>query len=137
LILADSNLLSETSKQDPDRKVVGWIAARLSQLYIPTPALSELRYGCEKLPQSKKRSKLETWLGDLMIQLEDRILPFDRDAAEVHGTLRARLRAMGKPCPPTDSYIAAMALSYDCPVATRNVEDFQWTGVVILNPWEA
>ena len=136
MILADSNLLSETSKQEPDRRVVRWIAARLSQLYLPTPALSELRYGCEKLPRSKKRTELENWLGDLLIQLEDRILPFDRHAAEAHGALRARSKAIGKPCPPTDSYIAAMALSLDCPVATRNVEEFRWTGVSILNPWE-
>ena len=135
MILADSNLLSETSKLKPDRKVVAWIAARLPQLYLPTPALSELRYGCEKLPQSRKRKELETWLSDLLVQMNDRILSFDQKAAEAHGTLRARQNAIGKPCPPTDSYIAAMALSLDCPVATRNVDDFQWTGVSTLNPW--
>lgn len=136
MILADSNVLSETSKIDPDRKVSAWVAAHLPQLYLPTPALSELRYGCEKLPQSAKRRDLEKWLGDLLVQFEDRVLPFDQQAAETHGVLRARLRAIGKPCPATDSYIAAMALVFDCPVATRNVDDFQWTGVAIVNPWQ-
>ena len=136
MILADSNVLSETSKTDPDRKVAGWIAAHLAQLYLPTPALSELRYGCEKLPQSAKRRDLEVWLADFLLLFEDRILPFDKAAAEAHGVLRARLKEIGKPCSPTDSYIAAMALALDCPVATRNTDDFQWTGVTILNPWE-
>lgn len=136
MILADSNVLSETSKAEPDRKVASWIAAHLAQLYLPAPALSELRYGCEKLPQSAKRRQLEEWLGDLIVLFEGRILPFDQRAAEAHGVLRARLKANGKPCPPTDSYIAAMAVSRGCPVATRNVSDFQWTEVPILNPWE-
>ena len=136
MILADSNVLSETSKADPDRKVLGWIAARLPQLYLPAPALSELRYGCEKLAKSAKRRALEKWLADLLVQFEDRILPFDCNAAEAHGELRARLKAIGRPCPPTDSYIAAMALALDCPVATRNVDDFQWTGAALLNPWQ-
>ena len=136
MILADSNVLSETSKVDPDKKVAGWIAAHLPRLYLPTPSLSELRYGCEKLPQSAKRRNLEKWLADLLVQFEDRIVSFDQTAAEAHGVLRARLQAIGKPCPPTDSYIAAMALALDCPVATRNTADFQWTGVTILNPWD-
>lgn len=136
MILVDANVLSETSKRDPDRKVVAWIAAHLPRLFLPAPALAELRYGCEKLPQSAKRNELEAWLADLVVLLDDRILPFDRAAAEQHGALRARLKGAGKPCPPSDSYIAAMALALRCPLATRNVTDFRSTNVEMVNPWE-
>ena len=137
MIIADANLLSETSKAAPDQLVLDWIAAHYGQLHLTTPVLSELRYGCEKLPPSKRRNELESWLSDLLIQFADRILPFDQDAAEAHGAMRARLNAIGKTCSPSDSYIAGIALSVGCPVATRNVDDFQWTGVRLVNPWEA
>jgi toxin FitB len=136
LILADSNLLSETSKLKQDPTVSEWIKSNFPLLYLPTPALAELRYGCAKLVQSTKRRELEQWLDDLLIGLGDRVLPFDRSAAEAHGYLRAKMKAIGKPRSPTDSYIAAIALSRDCPVATRNTDDFEWTGVRLVNPWE-
>ena len=136
MILADANLLNEVSKPQPDLMVMAWIGSNYEQLYLPTPVLAELRYGCEKLPQSAKRRGLEQWLDDILVQFEDRILPFDRLAAETHGILRAKLNAMGKTCSPSDSYIAAIALSHDCPIATRNVDDFELTGVKLVNPWD-
>ena len=136
MILADTNLLSETSKPQPDPIVVAWIETKFEQLYLPTPVLAELRYGCEKLPQSAKRRELEQWLDDILVQFENRIVPLDRLAAETHGVLRAKLNAIGKPCSPSDSYIAAIALSHDCPIATRNTCDFEWTGVKLIDPWE-
>ena len=135
MILADANVLSESSRDNPDRKVLAWFAQHLPQIHLPAPVLAELRYGCEKLPQSARRRNLEDWLANLLVHLADRIAPFDGPAAEAHGQLRARLKAMGKPCPPSDSYIAAMALAHGCPVATRNLADFQWTGASLINPW--
>ena len=137
MILADANLLSETSKPRPDPQVVEWLVSNFARVFLPTPVLAELRYGCEKLPPSAKRRELEDWLADLTIQFDDRIVSFDRRAAEAHGALRARLKAIGKPCPPSDSYIAAMALAFDCPLATHNVKDFEWTGVALIDPWTA
>ena len=137
MIVADANLLSETTKAAPDRIVVEWIESNFDRLHLPTPVLSELRYGCAKLPLSTRRRELEIWLGDLLIQLADRILTFDHRAAEAHGSMRAHLRVIGKTCSPSDSYIAAIALSLDCPVATRNVSDFEWTGAQLIDPWHA
>lgn len=135
MILADTNVLSETSTSRPNPRVLRWIGEHLPQLYLPTPVLAELRYGCAKLPASAKRRDLEAWLSDLTIQFADRILAFDQPAAEAHGVMRARLKAMGKLCPANDSYIAAMALAHNCPVATRNVPDFESTGVALIDPW--
>ncbi|MBF9150208.1 PIN domain-containing protein [Novosphingobium jiangmenense] len=137
MILADTNVLSETASLRPNQQVLRWIAANLSKLYIPTPVLAELRYGCEKLPQSNKRRELEAWLANLTIQFSDRIVAFDQSSAEAHGAMRAHLKAAGKHCPANDSYIAAIALAHDCPVATRNQSDFAWTGAALIDPWNA
>lgn len=135
MILADTNVLSETACLRPNPHVIQWIAANLQNLYLPTPVLAELRYGCEKLQQSNKRRELETWLANLTIQFSDRIVSFDHAAAEAHGAMRARLKAAGKHCPANDSYIAAIALAHECPVATRNLSDFAWTGAALIDPW--
>ena len=136
MILADSNVLSETIKLAPDPCVLRWIEANEVRLYMPTVVLAELRYGCEKLPVSAKRKGLEVWLSALIVRYDQKILPFAREAAEAHGVLRARLKAFGKPVSAPDSYIAAMALALDVPVATRNVKHFEWTGARLINPWE-
>ena len=36
-----------------------------------------------------------------------------------------------------DIQLAAQALSRDCPLATRNTRDFAWTGVRLIDPWQA
>jgi toxin FitB len=34
-----------------------------------------------------------------------------------------------------DIQLAAQAAAYDATIATRNVRDFEWTGVKVVNPW--
>jgi predicted nucleic acid-binding protein len=137
VIVADTNLLSELSRSDRDQNVLGWMAEWNDQTFVPTIAIAEMRYGCEKLSPSRKRAALEGWLADLIVLYSPRILPFDLAAAEAHGILRARLERLGKPMNAADSMIAATALAHGAPVATRNVRDFGACGVEVVNPWEA
>jgi toxin FitB len=36
-----------------------------------------------------------------------------------------------------DIQLAAQALARDASIATRNMKDFEWTGVELINPWES
>ncbi len=36
-----------------------------------------------------------------------------------------------------DAQIAAICLANDAALATRNIRDFEETGVELINPWEA
>lgn len=135
MILVDTNVVSETSKRHPNTNVLHWLAANEAALHLPAFALAELRYGVEKLDVSPQRFALEDWLARLIRRFEPRILPFDHAAAEAHGRLRAHLKRTGNPIDAPDTYIAAIALARDLPIATRNTRDFEWTGTRLLNPW--
>jgi toxin FitB len=112
-----------------------WLRANSSRLWLPSPVLAELRYGAEKLPQSRKRKKLEEFEAQVLQQYRGRVADFDVAAAQVHGVLRAKLRRIGRPVQAPDSYVAAIAISRNAAVATRNHAHFEHTGVALIDPW--
>lgn len=65
-----------------------------------------------------------------------RILPFDSDAAQQFATITAKRKKIGCPISQIDAQIAAIALSHNAILATRNVSDFEECGIEIINPWE-
>jgi toxin FitB len=83
--------------------------------------------------QSCPRRSIAAWLSGLEMMYAARILDFDADAAHLFGALRARRQAEATLL---DMQLAAQAMARDMTVATRNVKDFAWTGVRLVNPWE-
>lgn len=47
-----------------------------------------------------------------------------------------RAEQQGRPIPAVDGLIAATALRHGLHLMTRNVSDFEATGVLLINPWE-
>ena len=74
---------------------------------------------------------VETWLKDVLREYDGKILPVDRRIGELWGALRAL-----HPEPALDKLIAATAISHGLTVVTRNVRDFEPTGVKTFNPFE-
>ena len=64
-------------------------------------------------------------------EFSERTLPIDTVVAQCC----ARLHVPDK-CNERDALIAATALVHGMTIVTRNVGDFQTTGVTVLNPWE-
>ena len=61
--LLDTNTVSELVSVKPHQGVLDWIeAADENRLYLSVITLGEIRQGVAALPQSKKRTRLETWL---------------------------------------------------------------------------
>ena len=71
----------------------------------------------------------------LEFDLKDRVLPFDRAAAKEFGDITAARKKAGRPIKVFDSQIAAIARVHGAAVATRDVDDFEYTGIKIINPW--
>lgn len=137
MIIIDTNVLSQPLREDGERRVIDWLDAHDEQVGIPAQAIAELVYGYEKLEFGRRRTELHDAVFSLLTRYRDRIVPFDRAAAEAHGWLYAKLERQGRVLPFADSQIAAIAISRAASVATRNVKHFAPTGIAVIDPWAA
>jgi predicted nucleic acid-binding protein len=136
MYLVDTDVISEARKQSKaDPGVTGFFAAAAADqpVFLSVVSLGELRRGVELIrrrgdhPQAER---LEAWLTLVLTEYADRVLPFDADAAQLWGHLRAP-----NPEPAIDKQIAAIALLHNLTVVTRNTPDFAATGVRLHNPF--
>ena len=65
-----------------------------------------------------------------------RIIAFDSYAARQFAIIAAKRKKIGRPISQVDAQIAAIALSCNAMLATRNVADFEECGIEIVNPWD-
>ncbi len=65
-----------------------------------------------------------------------RILPVTQAIAERWGVLDEQRQSVGKPIEIADGLIAATALEYGLTLVTRNVKDFAFLKIPIINPWD-
>ena len=136
MILVDTNVWSALNKPHRNIPIVEWVARHEQDIWLSTIVIAEIRMGIENPVASAKRDALTQWLADLETRYTDRILPFDRGAAHIFGQLAAQRKLQKQETKLLDLQIAAQAIAQQWPVATRNVEDFEWTGVKLINPWE-
>ena len=139
MIILDTNVVSEPFQPRPSPLVMNWLAAQdAMQLFTTTPTEAELHYGIALLPGGKRREQLDIAIRRFLeFDLKDRILSFDRAAAKEFGEITATRRKAGRPIKVFDSQIAAIARVHGAAVATRDIDDFEYTGVKIINPWMA
>jgi len=136
--LLDTCVLSEFVKPQPERKVVDWLnSVEPDQLFLSAVTIGELQFGISQRPPSNRRTELELWLNEALLQqFAGRVLSLDADTFVIWGQMAAQQRRQGQPVGVMDSLIAALALQYRMVLVTRNVSDFKSTRLSILNPWD-
>ena len=133
--LLDTNVLAEIRKPRPHPAGAAWDEeAGDDELFLSVLVVGEIQQGVARLRRKDPRqaATYETWLGKLQREFADRVLPVTQDVALEWGRLSA-----GNPPPVIDGLIAATALVHGLTVVTRNVADFEPTGVPLLNPFAA
>ncbi len=132
--LLDTNILSETVRRSPNKPVITWLDQLPGEaLYVSVLTLGEIRKGIEALADRRRREKLRLWLEhELPAWFEGRVLSVDLAVADRWGRLLAE---MGRPVPTIDSLLAATALHHELRFVTRNSGDFEYPGLVVINPF--
>ena len=137
MIILDTNVISEIMRPQPSLQVIAWLKSLpMESVYLTSITAGELWYGVHLLPAGQRRSGLELRIrATLDEDFRDRVLGFDKPAAEVYGRLLAQQKRRGRTNDGADTQIAAIATIRNFAVATRNVEDFELSGVKLINPW--
>lgn len=137
MFLIDANVVSELRKAGDgkaDTHVTAWLSrADAASFYISAVTLIELELGVLRIERrdTAQGARLRTWMRvHVLPEFSERTLPVD-------GAVALRCAQLHVPDPRSfrDSLIAATALVHGMVVVTRNVADFEATGVTVLNPW--
>lgn len=137
MIIFDTNLVSEAMKPEPHLTVLAWLNAQASEtLYLSSVTLAELLFGIEALPVGKRKDMLAQTLDGILQLFQNRVLPFDTDAARCYTVLAVTARTGGRGFPTPDGYIAAIAASRNFIVASRDMAPYVAAGITVINPWE-
>ena len=137
MYLLDTNVVSELRKAKSgkaDARVTAWAAeVPASELFLSAISVLELEMGVLLVERrdAAQGVVLRSWLDKHVLPaFADRILPVDAAVAR-----RCARLHVPDPRAERDALIAATALVRDLTVVTRNVGDFEATGVRLLNPW--
>ena len=122
--LLDSDVVSEPTRPAPSAGVLRWLDQHEGESAIAAPVWHELRFGCERLPPSRRRDSIASYLADVVLASLP-ILDYDQRAAEWHARERARLGRAGQTPPFVDGQIAAIARVNDLTLVTLNQRDFR------------
>lgn len=137
MIVLDTNVVSEAMKPEPNAVVRAWLNDQAAEtLYLSTVTLAKLLFGVAALPVGKRKNMLSDALEGLVELFEERMLPFDAEAARQYAELAVTARNGGRGFPMQDGYIAAIAASRGFSVASRETSPFAAVGLQVINPWE-
>lgn len=138
MFVLDTNVVSELRKVrlgKADANVVSWTeSVDATDLFVSAITIMELELGVLSIERkdATQGGMLRLWLEQQVLpEFSGRTLPVDTAVAQ----RCARLHVPNKRGE-RDALIAATALVHGITVVTRNVADFQHTGVALINPWE-
>lgn len=136
MIVLDTNVISAVIGDHDEPRVVAWLDAVPELVCLTSITAAELRLGAAVLPAGRRRARLQHEIEAVLTEdFADAVLPFDEPASAAYARVVADRRRLGRLISVPDAQIAAICLSRDAALATRNIRDFDDTGVTVIDPW--
>ena len=133
MYLLDTDVISELRRRRRNRNIVAWISnVSAADLFLSVVTIGEIELGIarQRVRNPSFAKDLADWLEVTLRAYEERILPLTVGIARRWGRLAAQLGNKQ-----LDLAIAATALEHGLTVVTRNISDFEPTGVTVLDPF--
>ena len=137
MFLLDTNVVFELRKLGDgraDARVFAWISARDAEsFYISALTLMEIEIGILRIERrdAAQGERLRRWMDrHVLPEFLERTLPVDSAVA-----LECARLHVPDPRSERDALVAATALVHGMTVVTRNLSDFETTGVAAIDPW--
>jgi tRNA(fMet)-specific endonuclease VapC len=129
LYMLDTNAASEAMRGHPavDQRLR---SLTIDQWCISAVTCAEIHYGAARRPEATRLHRL---IGAFLRIAP--VLPWDAHSARRHGTLRAHLKAQGRPIGDFDEMIAAHALALGAVVVTDNTLRFARVPGLAMENW--
>jgi predicted nucleic acid-binding protein len=138
MFVLDTNVVSELQKirfGKADAQVANWAdGVEAVSLYVSAITILELEIGVLQMESRDpgRGAMLRAWMDNHVLpEFAERVLPVDTKVAQRCARLHVPDRRAER-----DALIAATALVHGMTIVTRNVADFEPTGVPVLNPWD-
>lgn len=136
MIVVDTNVISELMKPSPSDSVRDWILGQhQTELFTTSITVAEILYGIERLDSGQRKDMLRTAATEVFAAFENHVLPFGREDAVAYAVLVHRRDLLGLPINGFDAQIASICAARHATLATRNGNDFEHSGITIVDPW--
>jgi toxin FitB len=138
VIILDTNVISELTRQVPDPGVISWLdSLPAEETAITAITAAELHYGVDRMPDGRRKNQLsEAVQAIITTDFRGRVEPFDVLAADQYAAVVVARERAGRPISTSDAQIAAICRVHDARLATRNTPGFTDTGVDLIDPWK-
>lgn len=136
MFLLDTNVISELRNGKPRQSAAVRAWAQMqpgNRLYLSAISVLEIEIGVRRmeLKDPVQGAVLRRWATAAMQEFEGRVLAFSGFSALYCASLQ-----VPNPRSFRDSMVSATAMEHGFAVATRNLRDFEGTGIQLVNPWD-
>lgn len=136
MIIVDTNVTSELMKPSPSPAVAAWARGRAAaELYTTSITVAVIGYGIDRLAEGQRKDLLRAAAEEVFTAFSEQVLAFDAPAAAHYAAVVSQRDRAGAPIDGFDALIASICRANDAALATRNVRDFENTGIDVIDPW--
>jgi tRNA(fMet)-specific endonuclease VapC len=127
----DTDVISAAIKPAPPLHLIRRLATvPAAEQFTTSITVAELIYGACRAGRESLTARVEAVVRSAQV-----VLPFDTAAARRFGELKAELERRGEPLAEPDLRIAAIVLSHDLTLVTRNVRHFRRVPGLVVENW--